>query len=148
MTTSELGLLDSNILVYAADQSSPFHQAARTLREKGLSKELPLCVCPQVLNEFFAVITNPKRVSSPRDQKEALLEMERYYHSKNILKIYPSSGIIERTTDLLRRYPVTRQEIFDVQLVATMLANNVTLLYTYNQSHFIKFREIEALAPT
>ena len=147
MITSELGLLDTNILVYAADQASPFHQAARILRQKGLRKELSLCVCPQVLNEFFAVVTNPKRVSNPRDQKEALREMERYYHSKNILKIYPSSAIIERIMDLLRRYEVTRQEIFDVQLVATMLANNVTRLYTYNQSHFIRFKEIEALTP-
>ena len=147
MTTSEHCLLDTNVLVYAADQSSPFHQASKTLREKGLRNELPLCVCPQVLNEFFAVVTNPRRVGNPREPKEALAEMERYYHSRNILKIYPSSGIIEKILELLRRYQVTRQEIFDVQLVATMLANNVTRLFTFNQSHFAKFREIEALTP-
>ena len=74
MTTSEISLLDTNILVYAADETSPSHQAAIALREKGLKGEIPLCICPQVLNEFFAIVTDPKRVSHPRTQKEALLE--------------------------------------------------------------------------
>jgi len=36
MTTSETSLLDTNVLVYAADETSPFHPAARAIREKGL----------------------------------------------------------------------------------------------------------------
>ena len=147
MTTSEIGLLDTNILVYAADETSPFHQSAVALREKGLRNEISLCICPQVLNEFFAIATNPRRVSSPRTQKEAILEMEKYFHSKNILKIYPGPEIIDRIIDLLKRHEITKQEIFDLQLVATMLSNNVTRLYTYNQEDFYKFKEIEVLSP-
>jgi hypothetical protein len=41
----------------------------------------------------------------------------------------------------------TKQEIFDLQLVATMLSNNVSRLYTYNKDDFIKFKEIEVLTP-
>jgi len=147
MITSEVSLLDTNILVYAADEMSPFHQAARTLREKGLRGEILLCICPQVLNEFFATVTNPQRVNNPRTQNEARLEMEKYFLSKNILKIYPGPDVIERTLDFLKRYEVTRQEIFDLQLVATMLSNNVTRLYTYNKDDFTKFKEIEVLSP-
>ncbi|MFH1648456.1 MAG: hypothetical protein ABIA11_01830 [Patescibacteria group bacterium] len=117
------------------------------LREKGLKGEVPLCICPQVLNEFFAIVTDPRRVSNPRTQKEALLEMEKYFYSKNILKIYPGHEIIERTLDLLKRYEITKQEIFDLQLVATMLSNNIIRLYTYNQDDFSKFKEIEVLSP-
>ncbi len=147
MITSEVSLLDTNILVYAADEMSPFHQAARALIEKGLRGEILLCICPQVLNEFFATVTNPQRVSNPRTQNEARLEMEKYFFSKNILKIYPASDFIEITLDLLKRCEVIRQEIFDLQLVATMLSNNVTRLYTYNSDDFTKFREIEVLSP-
>lgn len=147
MITSEIGLLDTNILVYAADDTSPFHQAAVELREKGLKGETLLCICPQVLNEFFAIVTDSKRVSSPRTQKEALLEMEKYFYSKNILKIYPGPDIIERTLDLLKKYEITKQEIFDLQLVATMLSNNVIRLYTYNREDFSIYTEIEVLSP-
>jgi len=147
MTTSERCLLDTNILVYAADEASPFHQATLDLRERGLRKEIPLCICPQVLNEFFAIVTDPKRVSSPRTKGEALTEMRKYFDSKNIFKIYPAPDIIERMMDLLERYDITKQEIFDLQLVATMISNNVKRVYTYNEEDFSKFKEIEVLTP-
>jgi len=147
MTTSEISLLDTNILVYAADESSPFHQATVDLRDKGLKGETLLCICPQILNEFFAIVTDPKRVHNPRTQKEAILEMEKYFHAKNILKIYPGPEITEKILDLLKRYEIARQEIFDLQLVATMLSNNITRLYTYNHDDFSKFEEIEVLSP-
>jgi hypothetical protein len=47
-------------------------------------------------------------VSSPRTQKEAILEMEKYFHSKNILKIYPGPEIIDRIIDLLKRHEITK----------------------------------------
>lgn len=147
MTTSEVSLLDMNVLVYAADTNSPFHILSMALRERGLRGDLPLCVCPQVLNEFFAVVTDSKRVSHPRSQKEATLEVEKYFHSKRILKIYPDVETIKNTLVLLEQYQITRQAIFDLHLVATMLSNNVTRLYTFNQDHFTKYNEIETLTP-
>jgi len=75
------------------------------------------------------------------------LRSVKYTHSENFLKIYPGSKILEGILDLLKKYKVTKQEIFDLQLVATMLSNNVTRLYTYNKDDFIKFKEIEVLSP-
>jgi len=147
MIISEVCLLDTNVLVYAADETSPFHHAAKAVREKGMRGEVSLCICAQVLNEFFATVTNPQRVNNPRTQDEARLEVEKYFSSKNILKIYPGPDIIERILDLLKKYQVTRQEIFDLQLVATMLSNNVTRLYTYNRDDFAKFKEVQVLSP-
>ena len=58
-------LLDTNLLVYYHQQLSPFHGQAKAVLETGLRGEMPLCICPQVLMEFYAVITNPKRVTHP-----------------------------------------------------------------------------------
>jgi hypothetical protein len=147
MSISEISLLDTNVLVYAADETSPFHQASVALREKGLKGEILLCVCPQVLNEFFAILTDPKRVSNPRSQEEALLEIEKYFYSRNILKIYPSPEVMKKILSLLKRYEITKQEIFDLYLVATMLSNNVNQIYTFNQEDFLKYTEIKVLSP-
>jgi predicted nucleic acid-binding protein len=43
MTISEISLLDTNVLVYAADRSSSFYQACVALREKGMNGEISLC---------------------------------------------------------------------------------------------------------
>ncbi|MGA1874777.1 MAG: type II toxin-antitoxin system VapC family toxin [bacterium] len=147
MTTSNIALLDTNILVYAADKSSPFYKASLLLREKGLRGELSFCICPQTLTEFFAIVTDFKRVSKPRTQREALSEIEKYLFSKNILKIYPGPEVVEIMIDLLKKYKITKQKIFDLQLVATMLSNNINHIYTYNSKDFSMFKEITTLSP-
>lgn len=42
---------------------------------------------------------------------------------------------------------IARQELFDLFLVATMVANGVTRIYTYNHQHFARFAGIEVLTP-
>ncbi len=75
MTTSkQTCLIDTNILVYAADTTSPFHAASKTLRDRGMKGEISLCVTPQVLLEYFAVVTSPKRVTNPIEPEQAIEE--------------------------------------------------------------------------
>lgn len=147
MTTSNHALLDTNILVYAANEDAPFHGPAQTLRDRGLRGELQLCVASQVLFEFFAVITDSRRIDAPLSCRDAAGEIEMYYHAPQITKIYPGADTIPLATDLMRRNEVTRQDIFDLYLVATMLSNNITRLYTYNRADFSRFQEIEVLTP-
>jgi predicted nucleic acid-binding protein len=146
MTTSdERALLDTNVLVYAADAGSPFHEPAKQLRDRGFRGEIPLVVSPQVLLEFF---TNPRRVQTPRFPQEATAEITKYMGSRRIRTIHPRTDILRRVLALHAQHPqVTRQEIFDLHLAATMLANGITRIYTYNQQHFTPFPELTVLTP-
>jgi toxin-antitoxin system PIN domain toxin len=149
MTISdEPALLDTNVLVYAADAGSPFHDAARELRDRGVRGEIPLVVSPQVLLEFFAVITHPRRVHTPRSPQEASAEMAKYLRARRLRTIYPGPDLLQRVLALHAQHPhVARQDIFDLALVATMLANGMTRIYTYNQQHFAPFHELTVLTP-
>lgn len=147
MITSKTSLLDTNVLVYAADESSPFFDRSRNLLERGLAGESDLCVSLQNLSEFFAIVTDSKRVANPRSQEEALEEVKKYLQSGRIGKIYQGPATGEAMLDLMQRYPIKRQEIFDLQLVATMLSNQVSRIYTYNRDDFLKFTELEVLEP-
>lgn len=148
MTTSELALLDTNILVYAADETSEFHAVAKQIRDRGMQGDIPVAVSPQILFEFFAVITNPRRVAQPRSPQEAREEMEKYFHATTIRKIYPGDDIINRVLTLLQQYPqIARQDIFDCTLVGIMQTHGVKRIYTYNRQHFTPFSDIEVLTP-
>ena len=148
MTTSELALLDTTILVYAADESSEFHASSKLLRDQGVQGDIPVAVSPQILFEFFAVITNPRRVTQPRFPEEAHEEMEKYLQSPAILKIYPGEDILNRVIALLQQHPqITRQDIFDCVLVATMQTHGIRRIYTYNRQHFTPFADIEVRTP-
>ena len=146
-TTSELAVLDTNILVYAADETSEFHVASKALRDWGMQGDIPVAVSPQILFEFFAVVTNPRRVTQPRSPQEAREEMEKYLNATTIRKIYPGEDIIHRVLMLLQQHPqITRQDIFDCTLVAIMQTNGVRRIYTYNRQHFT-FADLEVLTP-
>ncbi|MFH1146074.1 MAG: hypothetical protein V1736_00010 [Pseudomonadota bacterium] len=59
-------------LVYAADERSPFHERSKDLRDRGLKGRISLCVFPQILAEFYAIVTDAKRVSNPRSQESEI----------------------------------------------------------------------------
>ena len=39
--------------------------------------------------EFFAILTDSRRVKNPREPDEVIEKIEKYLSSKNIAKIYP-----------------------------------------------------------
>ncbi|MBI4594926.1 MAG: hypothetical protein HY730_00935 [Candidatus Tectomicrobia bacterium] len=105
-SNKELCFLDANVLVYAADSSSAFHVACKDLRTKGMKGEINLCVSPQVLMEFFAINTHPKRVATPRKSKEAIDEIRKYLKVKRITKIYPTEDVLQKVLTLLKKHPI------------------------------------------
>ena len=56
-------MLDANLLVYAFYPKVPQHQPARQTLDQAQDENAGLCVTSQVLAEFYAVVTNPKRVN-------------------------------------------------------------------------------------
>jgi predicted nucleic acid-binding protein len=46
------------------------------------------------------------------------------------------------------RHAVEGAGVFDLQIVATMLANGVQRIYTFNPGHFQVFAELTVVAPT
>jgi len=147
MSQEETILLDTNILVYATFSEDPFFKKAKKLRDKAMKGEIKTCITPQILSEFYAVITDPKRVSNPLSPELAKKEAENYFKSPSILKIYMKKTTVRKMLELAEKYQIKSQQIFDVQLVATMLDNNIRTVYTVNQEDFKKFREIKTLNP-
>ena len=62
----ESGILDANILAYAANADAPQHAASRALLESALY------VTSQIPCEFYSLITNPRRVTVVASPPEAL----------------------------------------------------------------------------
>ena len=93
------------------------------------------------------MITSPKRVINPISPAEARSEIAKYLASENIRKIYPTKGVLPKLLELIDKYQIARQQIFDLQLVATMLINGVTQIYTFNAKHFEPYQEIQVLLP-
>lgn len=143
----DLALVDTNVLVYAVYQDSPHHGRCRALLDKAETGDLRLCVAPQNLAEFYAVVTDPRRVDAPRSPSEALDAIEHVLAMPGISLLVIPNDTVDRWIALMRKRPVTRGAVFDVQLAAIMLGNGVRKICTLNDSDFRGFEELEVLAP-
>ena len=149
MTTSEDAvLIETNVLVYAADRNSPFHFASRSFRDRGRSGAYTPCVTPQILFEFYAVVTDPRRAGRPLSREDATAELAQYFSDPRIRKVHAGDEIGEVVVRLLRKYDIARQDVFDAAIAAAMIANGIRRICTYDTAHFSRFSEIEVPRPT
>ena len=145
MTSVEPGIADTNILVYALDADAPQHATARALLELARSGSVILYVTSQILCEFYSVVTNARRVARPRTPDDALNAISDLLAFLHVLPI--PSRTVEGWMRLLRRHPVTGGDIFDLQIIATMQANGIARIYTFNTDDFSAFAELEVMKP-
>jgi len=143
----EPGVVDANILAYAINPDTPQHAASRALLNAARDPAIALYVTSQILCEFYSVITNPKRVATattPADAVEVIAELLAWPG----LRVLPApASIVNRLLELLKRRPVKGGDIFDLQIVATMQANNIQRIYTFNTADFAAFPELTVVAP-
>jgi predicted nucleic acid-binding protein len=143
-----LTMLDTNVLVDALYEDLPEYPAASHLLTLADNTNATFCIAPQVLAEFYAIITDPRRVSAPYTAAEARQEVEKIRHKRGIRILPVPVDVVDRWLELLQAHPVTRARVFDLQLVATMLGNEVRSIYTFNVRDFTPFSELEVLTPT
>ena len=141
----EPGVVDTNVLVYALDVDAPQHAPSRALLEASRRTSVTLYVTPQIICEFYSVVTNPRRVLKPCSSAAALAAISSLLGFLRVLPV-PAHTVGELIR-LISRRPVTGGDVFDLQLLATMNVNGMRRIYTFNIDDFAAFSEITAAAP-
>jgi hypothetical protein len=85
-----------------------------------------------------------ERPLSPDDGRKPI---EFYATIDRLRIIYPSADSLSILTTLMAERKPMSQNIFDLMLVATMMGNSVSEIYTYNVDHFLSFKTIVASRP-
>ncbi|NPV29505.1 MAG: type II toxin-antitoxin system VapC family toxin [Firmicutes bacterium] len=138
-------LIDTNVLVYAVNTAAPQHEESRAFVEAARRGDFPAVLVPQVLLEFYAVVTG-NRVEHPLAPETALEEV-------NILRsVFPAleapSDALERLHEILSRHPGIRGgNVFDAWLAAQMKSLGIHVICTYNTADFTRYDDITAAAP-
>jgi toxin-antitoxin system PIN domain toxin len=143
----EPGVVDTNILIYALDADAPQHASSDGLLQAARSPATLLYLTSQTLCEFYSIITNPRRISTPYSPTEALVAISALLSLPGIRVLPTPAQAVLGWMTLLKRHPVTGGDVFDLQLVATMQANDVHRIYTFNTRDFEVFPELTASVP-
>ena len=108
---------------------------------------MTLYVTPQILCEYYSVITNPRRVAAPSSPSVALRALSALLALPGISILPTTARAVAAMLELMARHPVTGPEVFDLQIIATMKANNIQTIYTFNTADFEVFPELTVIVP-
>ena len=106
-------LVDANILLYAEDQLSPHHAAARSWWDAQLSKDSPVCLCWTVLGAFIRIGTNRRVFEHPLSLDQAISRVQSWLDQ-------PCTRIVRPTE---RHWTVFRKMLLEGQAVANLVTD-------------------------
>ena len=140
-------LLDTNILVHAYNKSSPHQEQASKIIRKAMKGEEEVCLSPQVLYEFFAVVTSAKRVERPISPPEAANLCIDLWECNEIEKLNPSGIVPIEVFKLAKELNLSKAEIFDCVLAVTAKENDIENIFTENVADFKPYKFVKAVNP-
>jgi len=140
-------LLDTNILVHAYNKSSPYQKIASGVIKKAMQSEIEAYLAPQVLYEFFAIVTNPKRVEHPMSLDEAADLCTDLWECREIEKVDPTPLAPKEVFKLVKELKLSKGRVFDCVLAITAKENKLEAIYTENVDDFKNYRFVKALNP-
>lgn len=134
-------LVDTNVLVYAINVASPKHKRAREFLK---DHQENLSVAHQNIFEALRVLTN-RRFSNPMKPKPAV---ESVLSIVRVLQIItPNHKTSHVAVELLKKYDLIGNQVFDAYLAATALSNEINVIATDNERHFQDFAGIKIFNP-
>ena len=77
-------LPDANLLLYAYDQSSPFHPKAAAWCENIMSRSSPVILLPAVVFAFVRISTHPRIFTNPLSVAEASAHVRSWLDRKQV----------------------------------------------------------------
>ena len=139
-------LLDTNILLRMAELQHVMHETALQAAKALVGGGETLCLVSQNLYEFWVVSTRPvaqNGLGLSAVQAEAeLTEIKRQFG------IHDDTPAIRPTWEqLVAKYQVIGKNAHDARLVAAMIAHKIPRILTFNTADFLRYKEIEAIAP-
>ncbi len=136
-------LIDTNIIAYAYDLSEPLkREKCLSLIEEIFSGEKEAFITNQILGELFVTLT--KNFKRPMEKEDAQIIISSIIKSNNWIKINYNHNTIERAIILSREYSLP---FWDSLISATMIENNITVIYTENEKDFNKIQGIKVINP-
>ncbi len=137
MTDAEALFIDTNILIYANVATAQLHEPALNAIKQAHRTGCPLWISRQVLREFIAARTRPQTFAQP-SAPDVVIERVRYLES-HFQVADDSAAVTGQLVKLMGDFRIGGKQVHDANIVATMLANDIPCLLTYNVDDFNRF---------
>ena len=138
--------VDANLLLYASDDASPFHERASTaLAAIAEGPEIAYLFWPTLV-AYLRIATHPAIFSAPLDHAEAAANVESLLALPHVRTPGEGERFWARYRDATTDAPVRGNLVPDAHLVALMLENGVRTIWTHDRD-FRRFDRIQVHDP-
>jgi uncharacterized protein len=138
--------LDTNILVYAHREDSPFHERAfRRVVELAEGPAIWAIPWPCV-HEFLAIVTHPRIYAPPTPLTLAIDQVEAWLESPTLVLLAETAAHWPTLRALLARGRVTGAPVHDARVAALCRQHGVRELWSADRD-FSRFAELAVVNP-
>jgi uncharacterized protein len=138
--------VDTNILVYAHREESPFHEAARErvteLAEGPATWSIPW----PCLHEFLAIVTHPRIYAPPTPLSRALDQVDAWLKSPTLVLLAESTSHWTALRALLAGGRVAGAQVHDARIAALCSEHGVRELWSADRD-FNRFTGLAVVNP-
>ena len=127
-------LIDTNILVYAVNSSDPHHKACASVVRRAFAGTLEAVVFPQVLREFYSVVTSARLSQKPLTPEAAITQVEDFQTAIELM--HPNAKCHAEWLNISRQIQPNGATTFDVSLIAQMKVHGIDHVCTVNAADF------------
>ncbi len=138
--------LDTNILVYARREETPFHREALTLLTELAEGDLPWALLWPVVYEYVRVVTHPRVFSSPSPVADVVEDLVALARSPSVVLLGEGSShlsIFERT---VLSSDVQGNLVHDAHIAALALEHGISDFLSCDRD-FTRFRLLPVRNP-
>lgn len=141
------GIIDTNILLYAANKDSGEHSAAVKFLTAAATSSEPWFLTEGVVYEFLRVSTHPKVFPKPLDWKEAMGFLRPFLESSSVFVLTADERHWALLDEILKclTHP-SGNLFFDIRTVVLMREHGIREIYT-TDTDFLQFPEIKVINP-
>jgi predicted nucleic acid-binding protein len=129
--------VDSNILIYNAQDGSPFKDQANAAMKRAAKMGQALSISRQVLREYASVMTGTKSGQTPMLIADVSKDLSVFCEKFKLLEDGPT--VWTMFEQLMQRHKFGGKQVHDAYLVATMLAHEENKILTANRADFQRF---------
>jgi toxin-antitoxin system PIN domain toxin len=138
--------VDTNILVYAHREDSPWHEAAYARMVEQAEGRAIWAIPWPCIHEFLAIVTHPKIYSPPTPLNMAINQVKAWMESPSLILLAETEDYFSQFSEFIKTARVAGGQIHDARIAALCILHGITVLWTADRD-FTRFPGIRVRNP-
>lgn len=138
--------IDTNVLVYAHREDSPFHEAAAACLAACAEGRAPWAIPWPCVHEFFSIATHLRIYSPPTPAARALDQIDAWLESPSLVLLAETEGHWPALRPLLQQGRIAGPAAHDARIAALCLQHGVRELWSADRD-FGRFPALRVFNP-